>query len=105
MRRLLIVLLFVTLLAAMTPAIAHAGPLAQGGGEGEGDAIGNVIGTLGLYAAMMAVLAVGSEVLIDAVRPIFGLKRKTSATEARHAGGAGRQPPGAATTQRANRDT
>ncbi len=82
MKRLLAILLLVTLLAALTPAIAHASPLAQGGGEGETDGIGRVIGTLGLYAAMMAVLAIGAEVLIDAVRPIFGLKRKTSATEA-----------------------
>ena len=82
MRRLLSILLLVTLLAALTPAVAHASPLAQDGGAGETDGIGGVIGTLGLYAAMMAVLAIGAEVLIDAVRPIFGLKRKTSATEA-----------------------
>jgi hypothetical protein len=82
MRRLLSILLFVTLLAALTPSVAHASPLAQDGGAGETEGIGSVIGTLGLYAAMMAVLAIGAEVLIDAVRPIFGLKRKTSATEA-----------------------
>jgi hypothetical protein len=82
MKRLLSITLLVTLLAALTPAVAYASPLAQGGGEGEADSIGSVIGTLGLYAAMMAVLAIGAEVLIDAVRPIFGLKRKTSASEA-----------------------
>ena len=48
----------------------------------EPSAIGKVIGTLGLYAAMMAVLSVGTEVIIDAVRPIFGLKRKTTTSEA-----------------------
>lgn len=82
MKRLLSIILLVTLLAALTPTIAYASPLAQGGGEGEVNGIGSVIGTLGLYAAMMAVLAIGAEVLIDAVRPIFGLKRKTSASEA-----------------------
>jgi hypothetical protein len=52
--------------------------------EEEKDTIGidTVIGTLGLYAAMMAVLAVGTEVVIDMVRPVFGLQRKTTATEA-----------------------
>jgi len=82
MKRLLSITLLVTFLAALTPAVAYAGPLAQGGGEGATDGIGSVIGTLGLYAAMMAVLAIGAEVLIDAIRPIFGLKRKTSASEA-----------------------
>lgn len=82
MKRLLPILLLVTLLLALTPVIVHASPLIQEGDGGESDAIGNVIGTLGLYAAMMAVLAVGTEVVIDMVRPLFGLKRKTTATEA-----------------------
>jgi hypothetical protein len=44
--------------------------------------IGVIIGTLGLYAAMMAVLAVGAEVVVDMVRPTFGLRRTTPATKA-----------------------
>ena len=82
MKRLLAILLIVTLLTALTPFAAYACPTTQDGNDGEGNGIGSVIGTLGLYAAMMAVLAVGSEVVIDAVRPIFGLKRKKTASEA-----------------------
>ncbi|OQY20751.1 MAG: hypothetical protein B6I34_08470 [Anaerolineaceae bacterium 4572_32.1] len=82
MKRLLFVLLLVALLLALTPAIAYASPPAQDGGGDEMSDVGRVIGTLGLYAAMMMVLAVGAEVMIDAVRPIFGLKRQASATEA-----------------------
>jgi hypothetical protein len=82
MRRLLPVLSLVALLLVLTPALAYAQPLAQGGPEEKGIDIGTVIGTLGLYAAMMAVLAVGTEVMIDTVRPIFGLQRKTSTEEA-----------------------
>jgi len=72
----------VALLLVLTPALAYAHPLAQGGPEEKVVDIGTVIGTLGLYAAMMAVLAVGTEVMIDTVRPIFGLQRKTSTEEA-----------------------
>ena len=82
MKRALFVLLLVALLLALTPTIAYAGPLAQDGGEEEESTIAKVIGVLGLYAAMMMILAVGAEVVIDVVRPIFGLKRQTSATEA-----------------------
>lgn len=82
MNRLLSALLIVVLVAALTPTAVSASPLRQGEDEGAAAAIGRVIATLGLYAAMMAVLAVGAELLIDAVRPIFGLKRKTTASEA-----------------------
>jgi len=82
MKRTFFVLLLVALLLALTPAIAYAGPLVQDGSGEEESTIAKVIGALGLYAAMMMVLAVGAEVVIDAVRPIFGLKRQTSATEA-----------------------
>lgn len=82
MKRAFFVLMLVSLLLALTPAIACASPLAADGDGGEESSISRVIGSLGLYAAMMMVLAVGAEVVIDAVRPIFGLKRQTSATEA-----------------------
>ncbi|OQY23614.1 MAG: hypothetical protein DRJ03_05780 [Chloroflexi bacterium] len=82
MKRAFLVLLLVALLLALTPAVAYAGPPAQDGTGEEESTIAKVIGALGLYAAMMMVLAVGAEVVIDAVRPIFGLKRQTSATEA-----------------------
>ncbi len=81
-RTVLVSSLLLVLLLALTPAVAYAGPPAQDGtGEGE-STIAKVIGALGLYAAMMMVLAVGAEVVIDAVRPIFGLKHQTLATEA-----------------------
>jgi len=82
MKRTLFVLLLVALLLALTPTVACASPLAEDGSGEEESTIAKVIGALGLYAAMMMVLAVGAEVVIDAVRPIFGLKRQTSATEA-----------------------
>lgn len=82
MKRALFVLLLVALLLALTATVAYASPPAQDGGGEEESTIAKVIGALGLYAAMMMVLAVGAEVVIDAVRPIFGLKRQTSATEA-----------------------
>ena len=87
MRYLLAVLLVLMLLVTLAPPVAHAevlvdGNAEEGTGVEEGGSVGAVLGTLGLYAAMMAVLAVGAEVIIDAVRPIFGLKRKTTATEA-----------------------
>lgn len=81
MKRLLIISLVMMLLVALAPPAYADSPLQEGDG-GETDGIGNVIGTLGLYAAIMAVLAIGSEVVIDAIRPIFGLKRKKTASEA-----------------------
>jgi hypothetical protein len=84
MRRLLPILLLVTLLLALTSTVVYASPL--GGQPPEPDeertGIEDVIGALGLYAALMAVLAVGTEVVIDAVRPIFGLQRKMTSEEA-----------------------
>ena len=82
MRRLFPVLSLVALLLVLTPAMAYAHPLVEDGPGANAVDIGTVIGTLGLYAAMMAVLAVGTEVMIDTVRPIFGLQRKTSTEEA-----------------------
>lgn len=86
MRRSLAVLVLVTILTiVLTPCVAHAGPIVQSNDEGNEDGnldIGTVLGTLGLYAAMMAVLAVGTEVVVDVVRPIFGLHSKTTAQEA-----------------------
>ena len=82
MRRLILTLLLATLLFILIPIALHASPLAHDAGTQTGTDIGLVLGTLGLYAAMMAVLAVGTEILVDAVRPLFGLKRKTTAAKA-----------------------
>ena len=82
MKRLLFTLLLVTFLFSLTPTSVWASPLTEDGPTTDTSGIGGVIATLGLYAAMMAVLAVGAEVVIDGVRPIFGLKRKINAAEA-----------------------
>jgi len=82
MQRLLFILLAVTLLLALTPMPAYAGPPLSDGEEGTLDTIASVIGTLGLYAAMMAILAVGAEIVIDVAKPVLGLKRKGTVTEA-----------------------
>lgn len=82
MKRLISALALVALLIALTPVAVHAEPIAQDGDDNAGLDAGAVLGTLGLYAAMMAVLAVGTEVVVDATRPIFGLQGKTSAKEA-----------------------
>lgn len=84
MRRSSITLIVAVAVLVAVPTIAWAGPPGQDG-PGQGDALSGldaVIGTLGLYAAMMAVLAVGTEVMIDAVRPVFGLQRRKTATAA-----------------------
>jgi hypothetical protein len=82
MKRLLFILLAVALLLALTPPPAHAGPPLSDGEEGTFDTIAGVIGTLGLYAAMMAILAVGAEIVIDVVKPMLGLKRNGTVTGA-----------------------
>jgi hypothetical protein len=43
------------------------------------DTLGETIGTLGLFAAIMAVLALGTEVTIDVLKFVVGLKRKPTA--------------------------
>lgn len=43
------------------------------------DTLGETIGTLGLFAAVMAVLALGTEVTIDVLKFVLGLKRKPTA--------------------------
>ncbi len=84
MKRLLVALVLVIILVtALTPVAAHAGPIVQEGDDGDGGLdVGAALGTLGLYAAMMAVLAVGTEVVVDVVRPVFGLHSKTTAQDA-----------------------
>jgi hypothetical protein len=82
MQRLLIILLALTLLLALAPAPVYASPPVSNGGEGAFDTIAGVVGTLGLYAAMMAILAVGAEILIDVVKPVLGLKRNKTASQA-----------------------
>lgn len=81
MQRTALVLLAVTLLL-LTPSPAHAGPSPSHGTQDAFDTVASVIGTLGLYAAMMAILAVGAEILIDVAKPILGLKRNRTTAEA-----------------------
>ncbi|MFL7791602.1 MAG: hypothetical protein AB8I69_05630 [Anaerolineae bacterium] len=82
MKRTLLVVLLVVLSLAATTTIAYAADPEPEPEQQDGSGIDEVLGTLGLYASMMAVLAVGTEVVIDMVRPIFGLQRKMSTDEA-----------------------
>ena len=43
--------------------------------------LGEILGILGLFAAMMAILALGSEILIDNLKVVIGFKRKPSALD------------------------
>jgi hypothetical protein len=80
MKRLLFVISLVVLLFALTTTTVWAAPAAE---EATGfDLLGNVIGALGLFAAMMAVLALGTEVVIDTLKYMVGLKQKPTALEA-----------------------
>jgi len=51
-------------------------------GENGTDAFGRLFGTLGLFAAMMAVLALGNEVVIDTTKFALGMKSKPTAMKA-----------------------
>lgn len=44
--------------------------------------IGNLFAGLGMFAAVMAIVAVGTEVVVDSTRVLLGLKRKVTALEA-----------------------
>lgn len=81
-KRSFLIVLLVTLLLAVTTTVAYAADPDPEPEQQDSSGIDEVIGTLGLYAAMMAVLAVGTEVVIDMVRPIFGLQRKMNTDEA-----------------------
>jgi len=83
MKRLIFVLTLTTLLFALTSTVVYASdPVSDEPEPEKSTGIEEIVGTLGLYAAMMAVLAVGTEVVIDMVRPVFGLQRKMTTEEA-----------------------
>lgn len=63
------------------PAAAWAAPPAQEP-AGTFDTLGEVLGALGLFAAMMLVLALGTEVVIDSFKILIGMKKKPTALEA-----------------------
>lgn len=68
-------------LAAFVVPAAWAAPLSPEP-PGTLDQLSQVIGALGLFAAMMAVLALGTEVIIDTLKLVVGLKRKPTTLEA-----------------------
>lgn len=82
MKRLILILLLTMLLLFLTSTVVYADTLSQDGGAEADLNLERAIGTLGLYAALMAVLAVGAEIVVDTVRPVFGLQRKTTTAEA-----------------------
>jgi len=102
MKRRLLVVLFLSLALGCTTTTTWAAPVgsptAQDGGDSttappsQADApqtsdpsqssLEQVIGALGLFAAMMAVLALGTEVVIDTLKFFVGLKHKPTALEA-----------------------
>jgi len=80
MRRFVIVTSLAVALLAMT-STAWAAPLTQEP-PGALDNFSQVIGALGLLAAMMAVLALGTEVVIDTLKLLLGFKRKPATLSA-----------------------
>lgn len=81
MKRLILIVLLSGLLLGLTSAVAYASPTLEPEGQEGGINLDEAIGTLGLYAALMAVLALGTEIVIDVVRPVFGLQSKTTTAE------------------------
>jgi hypothetical protein len=81
MKRLILILLLSSLLLGLTSAVVYASPTQGPEGQDGGIDLDETIGTLGLYAALMAVLALGTEIVIDIVRPVFGLQGKATTAE------------------------
>jgi hypothetical protein len=81
MRKTLSIILLTMVLLGTSPSTAWAAPLVQ---EPASDlsSFGKIIGVLGIFAAMMAVLALGTEVVVDTLKFFVGLKRKPIALEA-----------------------
>ena len=86
----ILILMTSTFIGCGSVAEAAAEPIAQSEPTAEGedgntglDTLGETIGTLGLFAAIMAILALGTEVTIDVFKSILGLKSKPTALGAR----------------------
>ena len=78
MKRLMYILLLLVILLVF-PQVTYAAPLAQNdGGE---NTLTEALGTLAVYAAVIAALAAGTEVITDLLRPFFGLERQPQAME------------------------
>ena len=82
----ILILMTSTFIGCGSVAEAAAEPIAQSEPTAEGedgntgpDTLGETIGTLGLFAAIMAILALGTEVTIDVFKSILGLKSKPTA--------------------------
>jgi len=78
MKRLMHILLILTILLVF-PQVTYAAPVTQND-AGE-NTLTEALGTLAVYAAIIAALAAGTEVITDLLRPFFGLERQPQAME------------------------
>ncbi len=81
MKRTLFIVLSVILFLAITASPAWAAPLAEDP-PNTLDTLGEALGVLGLFAAMMGILAVGTEIVVDTIKIPLGFKSKTNYKEA-----------------------
>lgn len=80
MRRIpFIVLLTILLLGITTPIVWAAPPTQEPSAL---DSLGEALGILGLFAAMMAILAAGTEIVVDTIKIPLGFKSKMTYQEA-----------------------
>ncbi|MGD8795197.1 MAG: hypothetical protein PVF47_21795 [Anaerolineae bacterium] len=86
----LVILLLVLLVVPLTAHAQDATPeatatpppeSAEAASSGTFDAVSKALGTLAVYAAIIAALAAGTEVITDLLRPFFGLERQPQAME------------------------
>ena len=80
MRRTFLIVLLVTLLLGVTTSTAWAAPLTEE--SATLDSLGEALGMLGLFAAMMAILAVGTEIVVDTIKIPLGFKSKVNYQQA-----------------------
>ncbi len=73
---------FILFLLCARVSVANAAPLVAEGTVDGLDSLGEIVGALGLFTAMMAVLALGTEVLVDSIKFFVGLKSKPSTLDA-----------------------
>jgi hypothetical protein len=80
MRRILFIALLVILLLGITTSTVWAAPPAEE--PSALDSLGEALGILGLFAAMMAILAAGTEIVVDTIKIPLGFKSKMTYQQA-----------------------
>jgi hypothetical protein len=78
MKRQICLFLLLTILLAL-PQVVYASNQSVNGSAG--NTLTEALGTLAVYAAIIAALAAGVEVITDLLRPLFGLERQPQAME------------------------